>query len=69
MKKLCILMVLLLAVTLFAGCTLVDSADQRSRRMIQTVDIQNRQIIADWDYVWLSERNSNMTPWHPRVGY
>ena len=68
MKKLCILTILSLA-SLFAGCTLMDSAPQRARRQLLTTDLLMREAVDDWDYIWLYERNSYMNPWHARVGY
>lgn len=68
MKRLGILMVLCFSF-LLAGCTLVDSPHQRARRQVLTVDLQSRALLEDWDYLWLMERNTYLTQWHPRVGY
>jgi len=68
MKKLCILMIMTLS-SLFAGCTLMDSAPQRARRQLLTTDLLMREALDDWDYIWLYERNSYMNPWHARIGY
>ncbi|MDY6912848.1 MAG: hypothetical protein SVT52_00080 [Planctomycetota bacterium] len=69
MKTLLMVIVLAVGSLLVAGCTLMDTAEQRNRRVGQTADFQNRMLVEDWDYFWLFERNSRLTQWHPRTGY
>ena len=65
----------LIAAVLFAcgavigGCTSGETAQQHWRRLMLTEDIQARSMIEDWDYFWLSERNSRLTQWNSRIGY
>lgn len=59
----------LLLGAILAGCTgMVDSSSERYRRYEQIEDINRRQLVDDWDYLWLNEKNSRLTQWHPRVG-
>jgi len=68
MKRLLILLVVCLA-NLLAGCSgVVDTYAERKLRYKHTNDFQTRMIVDDWDYVWLYDRSSNMTYWHPRAG-
>jgi hypothetical protein len=69
MKKL-FPMVLLLASMIWAGagCTPTETSAQRERRISQITDLQMRMAVEDWDYIWLYEKNSGCTQWHPWVG-
>jgi len=67
MKKLLILLVLILGCAM-PGCGLVHTPTERSRRISQAHKYQWRMMVDDWDYLWLNERNSRMTEFHPRVG-
>ena len=42
---------------------LVDSKEQRWVRNSLINDINIRQMQDDWDYIWLYERNSQLTEW------
>lgn len=68
MKKLAVMLVLM-AGTFMSGCTLTETASERHRRILPQKDIEARQFVEDWDYFWLQERNSQLTQWHPYVGY
>ena len=68
MKKLLILLFVCLA-NLLVGCEgMVDTYPERKLRYKQINDLQTRMLVDDWDYVWLYNRSSNMTFWHPRTG-
>ncbi len=68
MKKLLIVLVVLSGV-LLGGCGLTGGTyNERLRRDQQINDFQARQLVDDWDYFWLYERNSHLTEYHPRVG-
>jgi len=66
MRKL-ILLILCVAF-IIGGCGLTDSTQQRHRRMLQITNLQSRMLMDDWDYVWLYDRNSWLTEYHPRIG-
>ncbi|MFW6061922.1 MAG: hypothetical protein ACOC93_03855 [Planctomycetota bacterium] len=68
MKKLLILAVLGLAL-LQPGCTLTDSFDERMQRVDNIHYLQSRMLVDEWDYFWLYERASRLTPWRITVGY
>ncbi len=80
MKHLLILLVLVVG-SVCAGCscggasrseygcpTLVESRQERNTRIADICNLQARMLVEDWDYLWLAERNSYLTQWHPRVG-
>jgi outer membrane lipoprotein-sorting protein len=68
MKKLALL--LIVVVGLFVvGCTPTETAAQRNRRIAGITDINARMMVEDWDHIWLYERSSSLTEWHPHVGY
>jgi len=71
MKPLLILLVMCIAAaSILAGCSgVVDDYDDRVRRYEQINNFQTRMAVDDWDYIWLYERNSNLTEWSPRVGH
>lgn len=66
MKK--FLMALVMFVGLLSGCTVTETAEEHARRQNVQLEIQLREMVEDFDYVWLFERESRMTMWHPRVG-
>ena len=68
MKNVLIVLVLL-AGAFLTGCGLTDSLEERERRYSQITDLQLRMLVDDWDYVWLMDQNSNLTEFHPRVGF
>ncbi|RPI62219.1 MAG: hypothetical protein EHM48_04435 [Planctomycetaceae bacterium] len=69
MKSLLMIAVLAMG-TLLAGCdTLIESSQERSRRINLQNNLQMKMIVEDWDYLWLQERNSRLTQWHPYLGY
>lgn len=68
MRKLTVLLVLCLAF-LMTGCTLTESAKERNRRIYGVTALNSRMLVEDWDYIWLNERSSQLTQWHPHLGY
>jgi len=46
----------------------VDTKLEREMRISLIHDIQSRQAQDDIDYIWLLDRNSYMSQWHPAVG-
>ena len=69
MKTLLIILTLL-ATTILAGCTgpLAESRADRSRRIKQITEMERRLIVEDWDVIWLNDRPTYLTQWHPRLG-
>ena len=49
--------------TIGANCSdgLVDSADQRCRRIRYIDTVQNRMLVDDWDMVWLNDRSTRLS--------
>jgi hypothetical protein len=41
---------------------------ERNRRIIGITNMNARGIIEDWDTIWLYDRNSYATQWHPWIG-
>lgn len=77
MKNLLMALVLTFSSFVLMGCacgsngdTLVETWPERSQRIYrQQIQIQSRELNDDWDYLWLQERNSQLTQWHPYEGY
>ncbi len=68
MKKL-LLLAVVLGSMLLGGCgTLVLTPEERARQHRLITDLQSRMVVDDWDYIWLYEKNSRLTRYHPRVG-
>jgi len=67
MKKL-LLLLILCAASAVGGCSLNQDSKERQRRMANISDLQMRMLVDDWDHIWLMERNSRLTQWHPMVG-
>ena len=63
MKKLLAMLIICL-VTLLAGCTIAETSEQRNRRLTHITNRQMRMLIEDWDYVWLYDRSTKLSPWH-----
>lgn len=72
MKKMALLLALFLA-SFAAGCynsgNLVETGAERKGRIAMQHSLDCKQIPDDWDYLWLQERNSRLTQWHPIAGY
>ena len=68
MKKLLIVLVLLLGGAMIGCDGMIQTSRERQLRNKQIRDVQYRQLVDDWDTLWLYEHNSRLTEWHPRVG-
>ena len=65
MKRLCLLLVLCVAV--FAiGCGVVDTYAERERRYDHMIDHAAREMVDDWDLFWLADRPLYLSYWHLR---
>jgi len=60
--------VVLVLICLVAGCTLSETAEQRNRRISQSMELQARMMVYDIDAILLLDRSSRLTPWHVRIG-
>lgn len=70
MNKLCIsLALVLLAMVFVSGCSTPETAQERSWRIGQLWQLDNRMMIDDFDYVMLINRNSSLSQFHQRIGY
>jgi len=72
MKKFLMLLVLsglMVGAMSVAGCTTGESFDEHARRLWLTTDLQARQVVEDWDYIWLYDRNNRANRWDNRIGY
>jgi hypothetical protein len=70
MKKLMMLLaVAVLACGVLGGCGMVDTYQERNRRIQNINDLQARMFMDDWDYFWLYERNTYLTEWFPHVAH
>ena len=67
MTKLLVIL-LLAAAVLTVGCTLTESANESNRRLAIITDLNVRMMVDDLQAIWLYDRVSRLTEWHPRVG-
>jgi len=68
-KKALIWLVLAVVVFSASGCsTPVLSSSDRWRNYKSITKIQWHMLNEDWDYIWLMERSSMLTQWHPHIG-
>lgn len=71
MKKFFLLLLLVIGPAL-AGCGnnsgMVESSEERNRRLTAVSDINERQLVDDWDEFWLYDQNLKLTEWHVFVG-
>ena len=70
MNKLWMVLVLLIVSGLLAGCqTPVQTASERDQRIIELSRQEVRMWTDDWDYFWLVDHNTRLSPWHVDIGY
>lgn len=66
MRKL-IILGLFVGVTALSGCNgVVKSYDDRKNQYSRTMDYDFRQLVDDWDAIWLADRQYRLTQWHTR---
>ena len=65
MRKLVIL-VAIVGLAAVAGCGVTRSAQEIRNVNKQALDMDMRQIVDDWNMLWLADRQSRMTRWHTR---
>ena len=69
MKKLFMLLVIAIGMSSLTGCaTLVETPVERDRRICNITEINLKGMVSDWDTLWLADRNTLLTEWHPHVG-
>ncbi len=70
----------ILAATFFGGCDvntlthnggrgMVDSPRERQQRIATIDDHYSRQLLDDWDLLWLYDQNSKLTDWKIYLGH
>jgi len=64
-----LIVVVLLAAGFLGGCGMVETADQRNRRISHILDMQSRMMVDDIDTILLMDENTRLTRWHSQVGY
>lgn len=59
---------IILGATLLAGCTrgVAYTGQERWNNAIQAYDMDGRQIVDDWDTLWLQDRQYRLTKWQTR---
>lgn len=57
----------LTAVAASLGCNgVVKNYDERMNTYGRVLDMDTRQLVDDWDYFWLADRQYRLTKWHTR---
>jgi len=72
MKKVSItLLLVMLAVTFVSGCarSTPETSLERNFRITQSWKLDNRMFVDDWDDFWMIDKNSQLSPFHQRLGY
>ena len=65
--RVCILFLLLVGLMITTGCSGVTrSPAEISRTVVQSVDIDLRQMTDDLNLLWLVDRQYRLTKWHMR---
>jgi hypothetical protein len=71
MKKFFLILLLVIGPVL-AGCSnntgMVADSEERNRRLSAVHDIDERQLVDDWDEFWLFDQNLKLTDWHVFIG-
>ena len=65
MRKLLIL-VAIVGLASIAGCGVTRSSQEIRNVNMQALDMDMRQIVDDWNMLWLADRQSRLTRWHTR---
>lgn len=68
MKKLA-LVLLICAAFCLSGCGLLQTAEERDRRLAQGLNLQMRALVDDADYILLFERPNYCSEYHIFSGY
>ena len=68
MKKLFMLCLLVIGMSLTGCATMVETPVERDRRILGAAEINLKGMVSDWDTLWLAERETLLTEWHPHVG-
>lgn len=57
---------------ILVGCQaagMVEDGRQRERRLANVYSLNSRQIVDDWDELWLQDANCDLTQWYIDVGH
>lgn len=65
MRKLVIL-VAIVGLVAVAGCGVTRSSHEIRNVVKQSLDMDMRQLVDDWNMLWLADRQSRRTRWHTR---
>ncbi len=65
MRKLVIL-VAIVGLASVAGCGMTRSSQEIRNVAKQTLNMDMRQLVDDWNMLWLADRQSRLTRWHTR---
>jgi len=58
---------LLVGIGAMFGCEgVVKNFDERMNTYGQVLDMDTRQMVDDWDYFWLADRQYRLTRWYTR---
>jgi len=68
MKTLLMLLVLLGLGFASIGCSMTRSLGEGCRKDQAITEINMRGAVDDWEYLWLYDRSTMLTQWHPHVG-
>ena len=68
MRALVVLVALVAVIALFAipGCSVTKNAAEVRNDAAQSLDLDARQIVDDWNMIWMVDRQYRMTRWHTR---
>ena len=67
--KTCLLLLILLAGSIVAGCTPTETWGERNLRINRVMEMQWREFNEDSDHFWMLERNQRDNEWAPSVGF
>jgi len=70
-KTVITLMLVMLALVFVAGChrNTPETKMERSFRTSHGWELDRRMLADDWEYFWLIDKNSQLSPWHQRLGH
>ena len=70
MKKFCIVLLLLsLTMGFLSGCTTMETPSQHSSRLAHVFQVDRSLMIDDAEYLLLIHKNSQLSPYHQRLGF
>lgn len=61
-----VLLVALIGLAAVAGCGVARSPREIRNIAKQSADMDLRQLVDDWNFLWLADRQYRLTKWHTR---